>query len=85
LTTRRELPNQAAQPGTDSPPSERELRSLEHEVGTFVQNISSVVIASGSTVRLTIIGLLSEGHLLLEDLPGVGKTLLAKTVARSHA
>ncbi len=46
-------------------------------------NIASVVVTSHRTVRLALIGLFAEGHILLEDLPGVGKTLLAKTLARS--
>ncbi len=46
------------------------------------QGIKSVVVLRDDVVRYLLMGLLSEGHILLEDAPGTGKTLLAKTVAR---
>ena len=46
-------------------------------------NISRVVVASEATVRFMLLGLLADGHILLQDTPGVGKTLLAKTLAQS--
>jgi MoxR-like ATPase len=46
-------------------------------------NLESVVLGKPGAVRLAIIGLLGRGHLLLEDVPGVGKTTLAKALARS--
>ena len=45
--------------------------------------IESVVRGKSDAVRLSLICLLSEGHLLIEDVPGVGKTTLAQTLARS--
>ena len=48
-------------------------------------NIETVVEGKPEVVRLALMSLLSEGHLLLEDVPGVGKTLLAKAMARSIA
>ncbi len=57
---------------------------------TFQQNfdelqkqIRGVVVISPPNVRLALLGLFAQGHVLLEDLPGVGKTLLAKTIAGS--
>ncbi len=47
------------------------------------QNVSSVVVGKPEVVRLALVALLAEGHLLIEDVPGVGKTLLAKALARS--
>ena len=47
------------------------------------QNISTVVIGRESSVKLAVIALLSKGHVLLEDVPGAGKTLLAKSLAAS--
>ena len=46
-------------------------------------NVEQVVEGKPEVVRLALISLMSEGHLLLEDVPGVGKTLLAKAIARS--
>ena len=46
-------------------------------------NLESVLLDKPAAVRLPIIGLLGRGHLLLEDVPDVGKTTLAKALARS--
>ncbi|MFO8075493.1 MAG: MoxR family ATPase [Egibacteraceae bacterium] len=48
-------------------------------------NVTEVFEGKPDVVRLALIALLAEGHLLLEDVPGVGKTLLAKALARSIA
>ncbi len=48
-------------------------------------NISRVVIGKESVLDLLMVGLLSKGHVLIEDVPGVGKTLLAKALAASLA
>jgi MoxR-like ATPase len=46
-------------------------------------NVARVVHAPAETLRLSVICLVSEGHLIIEDFPGVGKTMLAKALARS--
>lgn len=46
-------------------------------------NIEKVIIGKRSTVDLALISLLCQGHLLIEDVPGVGKTMLARSLARS--
>jgi MoxR-like ATPase len=46
-------------------------------------NVDTVIKGKGEVVRLTLVSLISEGHVLLEDVPGVGKTMLAKSLARS--
>jgi MoxR-like ATPase len=46
-------------------------------------NIERVIEGKTDVVRLALIALLAEGHLLIEDVPGVGKTMLAKALARS--
>ncbi|HWB71986.1 MAG TPA: MoxR family ATPase [Egibacteraceae bacterium] len=48
-------------------------------------NIAMVVEGKPGIVRLALVALLSEGHVLIEDVPGVGKTLLAKALGRSIA
>ncbi len=49
----------------------------------IVDNVSHVIHGKDEPIRLALVCLLSEGHLLLEDVPGVGKTSLAKALARS--
>jgi len=49
----------------------------------IVENIEKVIQGKGPQIRLALTCLLAEGHLLIEDVPGVGKTLLAKTIART--
>ena len=48
-----------------------------------VDNVARVVHAPRETLRLLVLCLLAEGHVLVEDFPGVGKTMLAKSLARS--
>ena len=52
-------------------------------VERIVDNVAQVVHAPRETLRLIVLCLLSEGHLIIEDFPGVGKTMLAKALARS--
>ncbi len=49
----------------------------------IVQSVSQVIIGKRNEIRLTVLGLLTQGHILIEDIPGVGKTMLAKALARS--
>ncbi|MFC2048143.1 AAA family ATPase [Chloroflexota bacterium] len=54
------------------------------DFGTKVkENVNQVIVGKGDVVELTIVALLCEGHLLIEDVPGIGKTMLAKSIARS--
>ena len=46
-------------------------------------NIAEVIVGKEQTVRLLLTALLADGHVLLEDVPGTGKTKLAKTLAKS--
>ena len=52
------------------------LEALEH-------NLNSVILGKDTIIQKVMVGLLSDGHILLEDLPGTGKTTLAKAVAKS--
>jgi MoxR-like ATPase len=49
----------------------------------IVENLALVVRAPEETLRLVVLCLVAEGHLIIEDFPGVGKTMLAKALARS--
>jgi MoxR-like ATPase len=52
-------------------------------LGAIVANLARVVHAPAETLRLVVLCLVAEGHLIIEDFPGVGKTMLAKALARS--
>jgi len=49
----------------------------------IIDNVSRVLVGKKAEIELCVIALLSRGHLLIEDVPGVGKTMLAKSLARS--
>jgi len=48
-----------------------------------IANVEKVIVGKHDEVQLTLLGLLCRGHLLIEDVPGVGKTMLAKSIAKS--
>jgi MoxR-like ATPase len=56
------------------------LVSIAQQIGTAVE---SVIDGKAETIRLALTVLLAEGHLLIEDVPGVGKTMLAKALAKA--
>jgi len=58
----------------------QELAEAFHEIE---RNIEHVVQGKHPEIRLALVSLVAEGHLLIEDVPGVGKTMLAKALARS--
>lgn len=49
----------------------------------LIANIEKVIVGKRSSVELAVVSLLCQGHLLIEDVPGVGKTMLARSLARS--
>lgn len=55
---------------------------LRHIATAIVDEIEKVIVGKRDTVEATVLGLLCGGHLLIEDVPGVGKTTLAKSVAK---
>jgi MoxR-like ATPase len=55
----------------------------QRTIASVVENLQRVVHAPEETLRLVVLCLVAEGHLIIEDLPGVGKTTLAKALARS--
>jgi MoxR-like ATPase len=56
---------------------------LEQKLNAVIRNVSSVVIGKEKVLEQLLIALLSSGHVILEDVPGTGKTLLAKSLART--
>src|SRR4051794_31065659 len=59
------------------------LEGLQESANRISANIERVIEGKPDAVRLALVVLLAEGHLLIEDVPGVGKTMLAKALARS--
>ncbi|WP_127585028.1 AAA family ATPase [Paenibacillus koleovorans] len=60
-----------------------ELQQIRKMAQQVKENISKVIVGKDEVVEQLLISLLSSGHVLLEDVPGTGKTLLAKTLAAS--
>ncbi len=69
------------QPGAAAPTAGLDV--LQESTGRIRGNVERVVEGKPDVVRLALVVLLAEGHLLIEDVPGVGKTMLAKALARS--
>jgi MoxR-like ATPase len=61
----------------------RSVATSSDAVSRVTENVARVVHAPEETLRLAVLSLVSEGHLIIEDFPGVGKTMLAKALARS--
>src|SRR5947199_2093070 len=60
-----------------------EIRQVQEATRTVRQNVSRVMIGKEEVIDLLMVALLCEGHVLFEDVPGIGKTTLAKTLAKS--
>jgi MoxR-like ATPase len=62
---------------------EQTISNIKGFGGKVKENVEKVIVGKGDVVELVIVALLCEGHVLIEDIPGVGKTVLAKSIARS--
>jgi len=65
------------------PVSPDDLAWFDDRFKKVTDNIERVIQGKKSTIELVVVSLIAEGHVLIEDVPGVGKTLLAKALARS--
>jgi MoxR-like ATPase len=59
------------------------IEAAQAKAEAIVNNIEQVMVGKRDKVELAIIALISQGHVLLEDIPGVGKTMLARSLAKS--
>ncbi|HEV7862957.1 MAG TPA: AAA family ATPase, partial [Acidimicrobiia bacterium] len=57
--------------------------TFEEQFDTLVGNVERVIQGKTDVIRMALACLVADGHLLIEDVPGVGKTMLAKAIARS--
>ena len=57
-----------------------EIHSLSKDL---IENLGRVIVGKRNVIEMMIVGLLCQGHVLIEDVPGVGKTVLARSLARS--
>jgi len=60
-----------------------EITSASEVISRLIKNIETVIFGKTEVVEGCLIGLLAGGHILLEDVPGVGKTMLARSLAKS--
>jgi MoxR-like ATPase len=63
--------------------SPAEMDSAQSWINRIVRNVEQVIFGKRDVIELTLVGLLADGHVLLEDVPGVGKTMLARALAKS--
>jgi MoxR-like ATPase len=68
---------------TDLPVTDQQLASLQEDLRTLVDQVQRVVVGQDDVIRGVITCLLADGHGLLEGVPGLGKTLLIRTIAEA--
>ena len=61
----------------------QELDTARSTAEQLVNNVKKVMVGKDSAIELGVVALLCQGHALIEDVPGVGKTMLARSIARS--
>jgi len=62
---------------------ENNINAAKQLAEKIIRNVETVMVGKTEAVKLAVIGLISHGHLLIEDAPGVGKTMLARSLAKS--
>ncbi|HEX5949930.1 MAG TPA: MoxR family ATPase [Actinomycetota bacterium] len=74
---------QGLEVGVEARESTLDWRGFAERFRTIEENVEKVVQGKHREIRLALAALMAEGHILIEDVPGVGKTMLAKAIARS--
>jgi MoxR-like ATPase len=59
------------------------VKNIQNTAERVVANVERVIVGKHAEVRMALVALLCEGHILIEDVPGVGKTMLAKALSKS--
>ena len=70
-------------PGAGDAGAGEAARTVRAVADRVLENVRNVIVGKDAEIRMTLVALLCEGHLLLEDVPGVGKTMLARALAKS--
>lgn len=81
MTTAREAATSGLTVPAETAPAD--LTEVRRVAGALADAVASVIEGKDDVIRTAIVVLLAQGHLLIEDVPGVGKTMLAKALARS--
>ncbi|WP_277674045.1 AAA family ATPase [Piscibacillus halophilus] len=61
----------------------QQMTTQQNKIESILQNIEQVMVGKREAIELSLLALLAEGHVLLEDVPGVGKTMLVRSLAKS--
>ena len=61
----------------------QDIQTVNNLVGEITKSIQKVIVGKSETIELLLISMICRGHILLEDVPGIGKTTLAKSLAQS--
>lgn len=59
------------------------MQDIRTVANRIIDNVATVIVGKRDAIELVVVALLADGHILIEDVPGVGKTTLAKAIARS--
>lgn len=59
------------------------MTDIKATADKIIENVERVIVGKRRSVQLVVLGLLCQGHVLIEDVPGVGKTVLARSIAKS--
>jgi MoxR-like ATPase len=76
-------PNPNPNPNSNANSRPRHVEIVQQVAERIAHSVGQVILGKRNEVRLTVLGLLSQGHILIEDIPGVGKTMMAKALSRS--
>jgi MoxR-like ATPase len=79
----RAAPSDAARATATLLPTRRPVTTIQQSGERVAASVERVIVGKHHEVRLALVALLCQGHLLIEDVPGTGKTMLAKALARS--
>jgi MoxR-like ATPase len=78
-----DFPQETRRMDTNARPQARQNTIVQDVAERIIQSVCQVILGKRNEVRLTVLGLLSQGHILIEDIPGVGKTMMAKALSRA--